>query len=161
MYFDFEDYRPDIPRIGRAFTRLEVVLLTIIFHLVMLIVIILSPKWFPALFEARPVKPLFVQQPPHERTQFVFVQPRVDVPAPKPPPRAEPSDLDRRAQAPQRADRPTNPLPYNRGNSLERTIEEMRQREAARGRGAQPDPAAGQMAKNQPPQPETTTPPAP
>jgi len=161
MYFDFEDYRPDIPRIGRAFTRLEVVLLTIIFHLVMLIVIILSPKWFPALFEARPVKPLFVQQPPQERTQFVFVQPRVDTPAPKPPPRAELSDLDRRAQAPQRAEKPTNPLPYNRGNSLERTIEEMRQREAARGRGPEPDPAAGQMAKNQPPQPETTTPPAP
>jgi hypothetical protein len=37
MYFDFEDYRPDIFPVGRALTRLEVVLLSIIFHLVMVI----------------------------------------------------------------------------------------------------------------------------
>src|SRR2546422_7124645 len=35
MYFDFEDYRPDFSPVGRALTRLEVVLLSIIFHLVM------------------------------------------------------------------------------------------------------------------------------
>ena len=161
MYFDFEDYRPDISPIGRAFTRLEVVLLTIICHLMALIVILLSPKWFPKLFEAPPVKPLLIQQQPQERTRFVFVQPRVDTPAPRPPDRAELSDLDRRAQAPQRAERPANPLPFNRGNSPERTIEDLQRREAARGRGPAPDPAAGQMARNQPPQPESTPPPVP
>jgi len=155
MYFDFEDYRPDFSPVGRALTRLEVVLLSIIFHLMMVILILVSPKWFPKLFAAPPVKPLVLQQPPQERTRFVFVQPRVDVPAPKAPDRAELSDLDRRAQAPQRAERPTNPLPFNRGNSPERTIEELQRREAARGQGPAPDPAAGQMARNQPPQPES------
>ena len=37
MYFDFEDYHPDIAPVGRSLTRLEVVLLSIIFHLVMVI----------------------------------------------------------------------------------------------------------------------------
>src|SRR5262249_32635267 len=78
--------------------------------------------------------------------RFVFVQPRVDRQAPKPPPRAELSDIDREARARERAERPTNPLPFARGNSperVERTVEET-----ARGRGAQPDPAAGPVAQN-------------
>src|SRR6185436_9334109 len=133
MYFDFEDYRPDFSPVGRALTRLEVVLLSIIFHLVMVIVILLSPKWFPKWFAAPQVKPLMLQQQPQERTQFVFVQPRVDRPAPKAPDRAELSDIDRQARAPQRAERPTNPLPMNRGNSPERTIEDLQRQQAARG----------------------------
>ena len=44
MYFDFEDQHPDIPRVGPALTNLEVVLLSIIFHLLMMIVLITSPK---------------------------------------------------------------------------------------------------------------------
>ena len=47
MYFDFEDYHPSIEPVGRALTKLEMVLLTIIFHLLMVIVILLSPKWLP------------------------------------------------------------------------------------------------------------------
>jgi TonB family protein len=153
MYFDFEDYHPDIVPVGRALTRLEVVLLSIIFHLMMVILVLVSPKWFPKLFEAPAPKPLIAQQESQrDRTRFVFVQPRIDRPAPRPPDRAEPSDLDRQAQAPRRAERPDNPLPFNRGNSPERTIEDMQQREAARGRGPEPDPAAGQMARNQQPQ---------
>jgi TonB family protein len=158
MYFDFEDYRPDFSPVGRALTRLEVVLLSIIFHLVMVIVILLSPKWFPKLFAPPPrVKP-FVLQQPQDRTRFVFVQPRNDRPAPKAPDRAEASDLDRQAQAPRRAERPANPLPFARGNSPERTIEDLQRRQAARGQGPAPDPAAGQMAKNQPPQADASTP---
>jgi len=152
MYFDFEDYRPDIYPVGRALTRLEVVLLSIIFHLVMVIFIILSPRWFPNIFAAPVVKPLALQQPQPERQRFVFVQPKLDRPAPKAPDRAELSDLNRQAQAPRRAERPQNPLPYARGNSSERTIEDLQRREAARGQGPAPDPAAGQIAKNQTPQ---------
>src|SRR5262249_50644618 len=158
MYFDFEDYRPDYSPVGRALTRLEVVLLTIIFHLVAVIFILLSPKYFPNLFAPPEIKPLVVQQP-KERTQFVFVQPNNDPPAPKPPPRAELSDIDRQAQAPKRAERPTNPLPMSRGNSPDRTIQDLQQKQAARGQGPTPDPAAGQMARNQPPTADTTTPP--
>src|SRR6185295_7305856 len=116
MYFDFEDYRPDFAPVGRALTRLEVILLSIIFHLVMVIVILLSPKWFPKLF-APPPRAAFVLQPPQDQTRFVFVQPRLDRRALKPPLRAEPSDIDREAQSRARAPRPTNPLPFARGNT--------------------------------------------
>ena len=47
MYFDFEDYRPDTPRVGSAISWREGVLLSIIFHLLMVITLILSPKLFP------------------------------------------------------------------------------------------------------------------
>jgi TonB family protein len=159
MYFDFEDYHPDIAPVGRALTRLEVVLLSIIFHLVMVIVILLSPKWFPRLFA--PPRPAFaVQQQPAEETRFVFVQPRKDVKAQKPPDRGEASDQDRLAQAPQRAPNPTNPLPYMRGNSPERV--ERTDRQAPRGQGPAPDPAAGQQAQNtRPPDNSSTPPPIP
>src|SRR5262249_43069552 len=86
-----------------------------------------------------PAPPLVVQQPRQE-PRFVFVQPRLERPAP-PQPRAEASDLDRRATAPQRAQKPDNPLPYSRGNSPE-PVEEP-QRHAARGRGPEPQPQAG------------------
>src|SRR5262245_8889400 len=151
MYFDFEDYRPDFSPVGRALTRLEVVLLSIIFHLVMVIFILIAPKYFPKLFAPAPVREVALQQP-RERTQFVFVQPRVDRPAPKAPPRAEPSDIDRDARTRERAPRPENPLPYARGNTPDRTIEELQRRETARGQGPAPDPAAGQMARNNQPQ---------
>ena len=160
MYFDFEDYRPDFSPVGRALTRLEVVLLTIIFHLLAVIFLLVAPRYFPNLFAPPERRPLIVQQP-KEHTQFVFVQPRIDRPAPKPPPRAELSDIDRQAQAPQRAERPTNPLPMSRGNSPERTIQELQQRQAARGQGPAPDPAGGQLARNQPASPESTSPPVP
>src|SRR5262249_9467139 len=106
MYFDFEDYHPSIEPVGRALTRLEMVLLTIIFHLWMVIVVLVSPKglprFLPRFLQTVPAPPLVVQQA-RDEPRFVFVAPRVERPAPKPPPRAEPSDLDRRAAAPQRA----------------------------------------------------------
>ena len=55
-----------------------------------------------------------------ENRRFVFVQPRLDMPAPKPPPRADLSDIDRRARTTARAPKPTNPLPFARGNTAER-----------------------------------------
>ncbi len=55
-----------------------------------------------------------------ENARFVFVQPRVDIRAPKPPPRAELSDIDRRAATTERAPKPTNSMPFARGNSPER-----------------------------------------
>jgi TonB family protein len=148
MYFDFEDYHPDIAPVGRTLTRLEVVLLSIIFHLVMVIVILLSPRWFPTLFApAHPV--VLAEQRPHDQTQFVFVQPRNDLKAPRPPARAEPSDQDRMARAPERAPKPENPLPFSRGNTPERV--ERTPNDAQRGQGPAPDQAAGQQAKNAPP----------
>jgi TonB family protein len=152
MYFDFEDYHPDITPVGQAISWREGVLLSIIVHLVMVILLLVAPKWFPFLREpAR--RPANAQQQRSEPTRFVFVQPRVERPVAKAPPLAEPSDRDRESRSVERAPNPpTNPLPYARGNSPER-IEEL-QRQAARGRGPDPDPAAGRQAETQPDAPK-------
>ena len=149
MYFDFEDYHPDTPTIGPVISWREGVLLSIIVHLAAIIVILLFPQIFPEDLQAARARLLAAQeQRQQQQPTFVFVQPKADRPAPKPPSRAEFSDMDRQAQSPKRAERPDNPLPFNRGNSPER-VESTRE-QAARGRGAQPDPAAGQTAQNQP-----------
>ena len=141
MYFDFEDYHPDITPVGQAISWREGVLLSIIAHLVAIIFVLVAPKWFPFLNSPTRPRVALVPPEPSEKTRFVFVQPRIERPVPKAPDRAEPSDLDRMARSREKAERPTNPLPYARGNTPER-IEEL-QRQAARGRGPDPDPAAG------------------
>jgi TonB family protein len=159
MYFDFEDYRPDIAPVGRAISWREGVLISIIVHLVAVIVILLLPRLFPYdAAAARAKAAAAAAQRQQESPRFVFVSPRVDRPAKKAPERAEPSDLDRQAQTRERAPRPTNPVPFSRGNTPEKTIEDLQKREAARGRGPAPDPAAGQMSRNEPPQPQESAP---
>jgi TonB family protein len=161
MYFDFEDYHPDIAPVGRALTRLEVILLSIIFHLVMVILILLAPRYWPDLFvpPAKPT-PLVLAQAPPDRTQFVFVQPRLERPVTKPPPpQAEASDRDREARSPLTAPKPSNDLPFNRGNTPERMDQPAERPQVARGQGPQPEPS--QMARNsQPnqPQPDSSMP---
>src|SRR5581483_4534494 len=123
MYFDFEDYRPDIAPVGRAISWREGVLLSIIAHLALIIVVLTAPKWLPDNSAARRRAIALAAQRMEEMQQnrtFVFVQPRVDRPAPKPPDRGELSDQDRIARAPERAPKPTNPLPFARGNTPER-----------------------------------------
>jgi TonB family protein len=144
MYFDFEDHRPDITPVGRAISAREGVLISIIVHMAMVIVLMTAPTWLVARV-ARVHEPVVAEKDDKdEPLRFVFVQPRVDVPAPKPPPRADLSDKDRVARAPERAEKPTNPLPYSRGNSPE--LAEQRallEQERARGRGQEPEPQAG------------------
>jgi TonB family protein len=129
MYFDFEDNRPDTPRIVQPISRREVVLLTINLHALVVIAMLLGPKipWVREVIERQQQQQqellkaeLERQQRERERARFVFVQPRVDMTAPKPPPQAELSDLDRQARTVERAPSPTNPLPFSRGNSPER-----------------------------------------
>jgi TonB family protein len=151
MYFEIEDYRPDITPVGRAISWREGVLLSIIFHLCLVIAILLFPRWFPGLFQpnerARQVL-LQAQEARRDQPRFVFVAPRNDIKAPQAPPRAEPSDQDRVATAPERSKQPTNPLPFSRGNSPERVeAAPATPPERARGQGPTPDPAAGQQAQ--------------
>src|SRR5688572_5556969 len=80
-----------------------------------------------------------------ERPRFVFVEPRVERPAP-PKLQAELSDQDRRAAAPERAPTP-NPLPLSRGNSPERT--DTPESQQARG----PETPAPPSAEPAPPTP--------
>ena len=154
MYLDFEDYKPDIQPIGRAISWREGILISIIVHLAMIIVLLLWPRFFPFDAEAARARAealMARRQNQDEPTRFVFVQPRVDRTAPKPPDRGEASDKDRLSRSPERQPNLTNPLPFSRGNSPER-VEDAEQ-QAARGQGPAPDPSAGQQAQNDASQP--------
>jgi TonB family protein len=148
MYFEFEDFKPDITPVGSVISWREGVLLSIIVHLAGVIFLLMSPQIFEvnrAAILAR--QPAIQPARPQEPERFVFVQPQVDLKALKPPERAEPSDQDRERRSPERVKEP-NPLPLSRGNTRER-VEQM-DKETARGRGPAPDPAAGQQAQVQP-----------
>lgn len=126
MYFDFDDHRPDTPTIARAISPREGVLMSIILHLLAVIVILVLPS-LPFIKEAeqRRQQALEAQrlqeiERARQNARFVFVEPRVEIEAPKPPPRAVLSDIDREARTVERAPRPTNPLPFSRGNSAEK-----------------------------------------
>lgn len=129
MYFNFDDYRPDTPRLPRSLTRLEVVLLTIVVYLSVIISILLAPK-VPWVREARAMQQAALEeqrkqqeierQRQRENERFVFMAPRVDVQAMRAPLRAELSDIDRKARTVERAAKPTNSMPFSRGNSSER-----------------------------------------
>jgi TonB family protein len=154
MYFEFEDYKPDITPVGSVISWREGVLLSIIVHLAGVILVLMSPQIFEVNREAILARQAAIDASrPQEPERFVFVQPTVDLKALKPPERAEPSDQDRERRSPERA-REENPLPFSRGNTRER-VEQMN-KETARGQGPTPDPAAGQQTQTQP-----DTPPAP
>lgn len=101
-------------------------MLSIILHLLTVIAVITVPALpFVKAAEERRQQELEEQRAlemerARENPRFVFVQPRVDMEAPAPPERAELSDIDRRARTVERAPKPTNPLPFARGNSSER-----------------------------------------
>jgi TonB family protein len=150
MYFDFEDHRPDITPVGRAISAREGVLISIIVHLAMVIALITAPAWLAARPARVPEAVVAVNDDKDEPLRFVFVQPRVDVPSPKPPPRADLSDKDRIARTPERPENPTNPVPFSRGNSRE--LAEALEAERARGRGPVPEPSPGPPAEPTPPE---------
>jgi TonB family protein len=151
MYFDFEDYRPDISPVGGAISLREGVLLAFIAHLLAVIVLLLSPRLFPEDLAAKEARLAAQQQQRLEdQARFVFVQPRVERSVPSAPERAEPSDRDRMARTLERAKEPVNSLPFSRGNTPERVDEPAMPRETARGQGPQPDPAAGRQAQAEP-----------
>jgi TonB family protein len=126
MYFDFEENRPDTPTIASPLSMREGVLLSIVIHLLCVIALLVVPEmpFMKALeqqrVEAREQQRIKERQEARENARFVFVQPKVDIQAPKPPEVAELSDIDRRARTVERAQKPTNPLPFSRGNSPER-----------------------------------------
>jgi TonB family protein len=126
MYFDFEDSRPDTPRIVQPMSRREAVLLAINLHALIVIVMLLGPRlpWVQAIIQRQQQeleeKAREELQRQREQARFVYVKPMLDLPSPKPPPRPELSDQDRQARTMERAEKPTNPLPFSRGNSPER-----------------------------------------
>ena len=138
MYFDFEDHRPDIAPVGRAISWREGVLLSIIGHLVMAI----CCWWRRAICRTRLRRRQAQRRSgPRSRCRVLCSCSHASIDtAPKPPPRAENSDLDRQAMQLQRPPKPTNPLPFSRGNTPERV--ERSEDRAARGRGPDPEPSS-------------------
>jgi TonB family protein len=140
MHFDFDDRYVGFDPVGSAISRREGIVMSIVVHVVVVAAVLLLPP-----FERSPadggeeVIERLRPAPEEDEARFVFVQPRVDMPAERPPERAELSDLDRRAQAPELPVVPSNPLPFARGNSAERieAAPELR----ARGEGPAPDPS--------------------
>ena len=136
IHFDFEDRYQDELVVGSAITRREGVLLSIIFHGGLLLLLAFAPRLpmfelTPEEIEARQQELQRQQEQQEAEQRFVFVQPRIDMEALRPPPRAELSDIDRQAQARERAEQPANPLAFSTGNSAERA--ESSPEERARG----------------------------
>jgi TonB family protein len=153
IHFDFDNRYEDEKIVGRAISAREAVILSIIVHALVVAFFQYGPdlnflKPSPEEVEARKQELLRRQQLERENQRFVFVQPRIDTPAPQPKPNVDLSDLDRRAQAPQRATKPDNPLPFSRGNSPERTDTAQSVPERARGAETEIKP------DEQPPQPQ-------
>jgi TonB family protein len=115
MFLDFEDYRPDTPRVPSVISRREGVLLSLIAHLLLVIGYLLMPaSWL------KPT-PQHDVVPDRESVRFVTVAPQVERIRP-PRPTIDQSDLDRRAATREKAPIPQNTAPFSRGNTVERTV---------------------------------------
>ena len=135
MYFDFEDYRPDIPTLDRSLTQLEIVLLTIVVHLLVLISILAWPHLpiVKAMYAAQEQRLEEERQKEQDRLRdhstFAFVAPKVEIRTQVPPKLAELSDRNRRAQTMEKAPNPKNDVAFSRGNSAEKIVSDARQKD--------------------------------
>ncbi len=159
MYFNFEDDRPDTPTFARPLSSREGVFVSIIIHLLAVIVLLVGPRlpWVREMEERR-LQALEEQrrqevERQREQARFVFIKPRLDVTSPKPVPRADLSDLDRKSRTVERAEKPTNPLPFARGNSPEF----MEATPPSNTRKPSPEPAP-QNGESEPSKPAVTLP---
>jgi TonB family protein len=141
MYFDFDDRYSDVEPVGRAINLRDGVVVSIGVHALVIALILLAPALLPERdpTAAAADQAAMAEEARTEAPRFVFVQPKVDIPSPKPPERAELSDIDRQARAVEIPRAAENPLPFARGNSSERV--ESRPEERARGRGPAEEPA--------------------
>jgi TonB family protein len=153
IHFDFDNRYEDERIVGRAISAREAVLLSVVVHILLILFFQYGPdlnflKPSPEEVEARKQELMRRQELERANQRFVFVQPQIDMKAPEPKPNVDLSDLDRRAQAPQRSTKPDNPVPFSRGNSPERTESAAPASERARGAetAVKPD--------EQPPQPQ-------
>jgi TonB family protein len=115
MFLDFQDYRPDTPRIPTAISVREAVLISLVVHLLVVIAYLLMPERF--FEEAVPVE-VVQQQPESPPLRFVEVLPQNDMIAPPIRP-ADQSDQDRRSATRERPPDAIDPSPAMRGNTPE------------------------------------------
>jgi hypothetical protein len=143
--FDFNDRYEDEAAVGSAISRREGFVMSVIAHALVAAALMFAPEL--DLFQPSPDEAAqAAERIPEEDRTFVFVQPRVDIEALRPPPQAALSDIDREAQTPMQAPQPDNPQPFALGNSAERT--EAAPEERARGEES-PQPAAQPQLESQ------------
>jgi TonB family protein len=151
IHFDFDDRYQDELVVGSAISRREGKVLSLLAHAAVVLLILFLPRlpfFNPSPEELERKRQELLQQQLEQRQRFVFVQPRMDTPARTPPPRPELSDLDRKAASRELSKQPTNPLPFNQGNSTERAEASVRER--AKGEEAPtPEPSAPDPPKQE------------
>lgn len=121
MYFDFQDYRPDTPRIPSAISLREGVLASIIVHMALIIAYLVIPdSWFERDPEAQltSVEVERQQQPPLRFVEVLPMLDRRDIPVLP----ADQSDMDRRSSTIERVPDAIDPAPLMRGNTPEMVV---------------------------------------
>ena len=153
IHFDFEDRYQDELVVGSALSRRDGALLSAVAHgAILLFLIFALPRLTESVREteaerqAREEELVRLQREQRQDQRFVFVEPRVDFEARRPPDTPNLSDLDRRAQAAQRSAKPTNPEPLSLGDTAERVEAAEEERKQGPDTTVKPD--------NTPPRPE-------
>lgn len=104
MFLNFEDNRPDTPRVPQAFTRLERTLLAVVAYQFLVLGVLLAPESFGA-----PVRELVTMNEP---LRYIEAQPVVE---PLPAIMSPPAAVERPAPAPQPEAPPADPEPIQLG----------------------------------------------
>ncbi len=137
MFLDFEDHRPEAPRVPDAISRREGVLLSLVVHAIFLLAVLFPPFSFSAAPAAAVITP---QRPP---ATFVMMAPKLDRQAtPIRPPEA--SDADRRSATREQPKDAQNAMPFSRGDTPDKT------------EGAREDKPAGSEGATAPTSPSTS-----
>jgi TonB family protein len=142
IHFDFDDRYRDEPVVEGAISRREGLFWSLLAHVGLALLLAVMPSLamlLPAPDELQPE--LLVRQETPEDERFVYIEPVNPAQVNQLRERLELSDVDRRAQAPEVAEVPENPLPFSRGDTTERVV------------ASAPEPAA--------PPPQPPSPPAP
>ena len=116
MYLDFDDHRPETPRVPTAVSTRTAIELSIGFHLLFVLGLI----FLPGRFVSEPAQAAIIE-PPRNAPTFVFMEPQVERLA-VPRLQADASDLDRRSTSIERPPDPTLTAPFSRGNTPERVV---------------------------------------
>lgn len=123
MYFNFDDRQPETPGLERAMSWRDGIFLSVVLHVLAGLAMFFLPQLLPAqrleISELERQAALARAREQEER-RFVFVQPRAEFEARQRPRMPELSDRDRSVQSPEPRPNPANPLPFSRGNTLER-----------------------------------------
>lgn len=136
MYFDFEDSHLETPTIESAISWRERTLVSLFVHFLAVGLVVFVPRLefvreaaerrAARLAELAELAALAQQrQQDRDEMRFVFVEPLVDLEALDALESADASDMDRSATAPERAETPTNELPFALGDTFEQVEAEQ------------------------------------